>query len=769
MKKILKIAKNELLSMFYSPVAWLILIVFTIQLGLSYVTLLKDVTNAQQRGGFAGVLTNMILADNVDGLLTLMQKYFYLYMPLLTMGLMSREYASGTIKLLYSSPIKARDIILGKFLGMVGYGCMLLLVVALLIFGFGVTVENFCYPEALCGLLGMFLLLCAYSAIGLFVSSLTSYQVVAAIGTLVILAVLNYANQLWQDIDFVRDITYWLCLSGRSSGFIYGMLGSEDVIYFVVVIAMFLMLSILKLQSTRRSEPLLLKAGKYVALVAAVVVAGYFTSRPVFKVYYDATETKRNTLSPNSQEVMGKLDGPITLTTYVNVLDANGYLGLPSEVKNDQKRFEQYLRFKPEMKLKYVYYYADAGNDRLARIYKGLSPKEQMEKECEIHELNPALFKPLEELNVPADLEAEGYHFVRTIECGDGKLAYLRLFNDMMKLPGESEIAVAFKRFTTKMPIVGFLTGQGEPKITGEGLSRDYTMFAQSKVFRHALVNQGFDAEEVSVSDGNDIPDYIDILVIGDMSRTLTDDEQAKLDRYIARGGNLLIAGKARKEEVMNPLVEQFGVRFLPGTLVQPHQDEVANVVYTRATPQMQDISYHMAELGAPRNAFVAMTAASPMEYTEDKGYRVNVILRTDSVGCWNELETIDFVNDSVRCNPAAGEVEKSYATALSLTRQVGDKEQRILILGDATAISNGEFSSRHRIYNTLNYPLITGGFHWFSYGEAPIDVRRPTPTDLRSSLTRDDMGLVKAVCFGLLPGLLLVFAVGLSVRRQRR
>ena len=738
-------------------------------MGISYVAILKGVTNTQHMGYNYGSLTPSLLLDQIDGLFTVMQKYLYLYMPLLTMGLMSREYSSGTIKLLYSSPITAKDIILGKFLGMLYYGAILLGILLVLVLGFAVTVDNFNYAELFSGILGIFLLLGAYSAIGLFVSSLTSYQVVAAIGTLVLLAVLNYANQLWQDIAFVREITYWICLSGRSGPMTGGLICSEDVIYFLVVIAMFLSLSILKLQSTRQSESKIKTVGKYVALIAGVVVVGYITSRPVFMYYYDVTETKRNTLSTGSQEVMANLDGKVTITTYVNILDDNSYLAMPSTVKEDEDRFKQYLRFKPDMKLKYVYYYADAGNPRFERIYPGLSPKEQMEKEAELKEVNPQLFLPVEEVAKTIDLSGEGYHFVRVIERENGQSAFLRLFNDMMKLPGESEISIAFKRFTTKLPIVGFLAGQGEPAITGEGLSRDYTMFADTKTFRQSLVNQGFDVQTVSVSDGQEIPDNIDIIVIADMNRPLTDEEQAKLDKYIARGGNMLIAGRARKHEVMNPLVEQFGIKFLPGTLVQKHVDEGPNVVYMSATPEMQQLSYLMEPLGPPRNAKVVMADASGMEYTTDKGYDVKVILRTDSTGCWNETETIDFVNDSVACNPAAGEIEQSYPTGLALTRKVGEKEQRILVLSDATAISNGELSGRRRIYNVLNYTLITGGFNWFSYGEAPIDIRRPSPTDMKSTLTRDDMVYVKAVCFGILPGLLLLFAVISGVRRQRR
>ena len=780
MKKILNIAKNELLTMFFSPVAWLILIVFTLQLGITLVSFLKDLTGYQQMGGILGVLTNTLMANPQDGLLTTMQNYLYLYMPLLTMGLMSREYTSGSIKLLYSSPITAKDIVIGKFLGMAGFGMTLIAIVAVLAIGFSFTVENFNYAEMLSGLLGMLLLMCAYSAIGLFVSSLTSYQVVAAIGTLVILAVLNYCNQLWQDIAFVRDITYWLCLKGRTNGMVQGIICSEDVIYFIVVILFFIMLTILKVQSSRRSEKAYITAGRYAGLIASVVLIGFITSRPAFKKYYDTTENKRNTLSVASQEIMSELGGPVTITTYVNFFDENAHMGMPDQVLNDFTRHEQYIRFKPDIKMKYVYYYKLIPNPRYERMYAGLSEREILEKECEIRDINPDMFIPADQVETRADLQGEGYRFFRTIELADGQLAYLRLYNDIMKVPSEIEISIAFKRFTTRMPKVGFLSGHGEPDIATEApYARDYSIFANSKVFRHALINQGFDCEKVSVSGKNDIPQYIDILVVADLEIPMTPEEMDKLNRYVERGGNLLIAGKARKSDIMNPIVEQFGVTFGEGTLIQPHRDELANVVYNRAAPELIALSPHFSDLGEPRNAYVAMTSAAPIEYTTGKGYDIRPILYTDTTattnsaeinrGVWSELQTIDYINEVPQCDPATGEENKMYTTGVALTRNVGDKEQRIMILGDASAICNGEFSDKHRIYNVLNYPLITGGFHWFSYGESPIDVSHPMPTDLHSTFTKEDMTWARILCLGILPGLLLVFALVLSIRRQRR
>ena len=125
------------------------------------------------------------------------------------MGLMSRELSSGSIKLLYSSPVTNTQIILGKYLSMMIYNLVLMCILAVYLVFAAITIKSADVPLILSGMLGLYLLVCAYAAIGLFMSSITSYQVVAAMGTLAVLAVLNFVGDMWQDIDFVRDITYY--------------------------------------------------------------------------------------------------------------------------------------------------------------------------------------------------------------------------------------------------------------------------------------------------------------------------------------------------------------------------------------------------------------------------------------------------------------------------------------------------------------------------------------------------------------------------------
>lgn len=328
MKTIYKIARTELQTLFYSPVAWLILVIFTFQASMAFTDMLGSYVRSQSLGYRLWSVTEGTFGG-MRGLFTQMQQYLYLYIPLLTMSLMSRELSSGSIKLLYSSPVTNVQIILGKYLSMMIYGLVLAGILFIYMIFAACAVENADFPAMLSGLLGLYLLLCAYAAIGLFMSSVTSYQVVAAMGTLAMLAVLNYVKGMWQDIEFVRDITYWLAIGGRADEFIRGLICSEDVLYFLIVIVLFLMLSIIRLQGRRQRTSWAVTWGKYAGVVMAAMLMGYITSRPHFMSFYDATHTKMRTLTPNSQDIVARMDGKLTITTFVNILEENYWAGLP--------------------------------------------------------------------------------------------------------------------------------------------------------------------------------------------------------------------------------------------------------------------------------------------------------------------------------------------------------------------------------------------------------------------------------------------------------
>ncbi len=198
MKKniILNIARIELKMIFSTPVAWIMLMVLTVLCGLFFTDVLRLYVSSQAAGSSLYFITEGIFCSDSLGLFPKVQSYLFLFIPLVTMGMLSRDLGSGTIKLLYSSPVSDTQIVLGKFVAMMGYGLAMIGVVLLFVIFGCLVIESPDIPHILTALLGLYLLICTYSAIGIFMSSLTSYQVVAALATFAVLAALNYVRFL---------------------------------------------------------------------------------------------------------------------------------------------------------------------------------------------------------------------------------------------------------------------------------------------------------------------------------------------------------------------------------------------------------------------------------------------------------------------------------------------------------------------------------------------------------------------------------------------
>ncbi|MFR4038228.1 MAG: ABC transporter permease [Butyricimonas faecalis] len=310
MRAIYRIARLELSNLFYSPIAWLILILFVFMTAMNFTDMLWAYARSQEfRGGGLSDLSRALFFDATGrGLWPKISNLLYMIMPLLTMGLISQEFSRGSIKLLFVAPITSRHIVLGKFLGMMMYGLLMFSVLLVYVILGGCWIESFDWAAVLTGLLGLYLLFGTYAAIGLFMSTLTTYPIVAAIYMLALLTFLRFVSGLWQEYTFVRDITYWLALDRRAGTFINGMICSEDFLYFVIMTAMFLGFAILKLQFIRERRSALSKVGRFlgVFIVAMLLIRDFSV---MLRLYHDSTHTKTNTLTEASQEIVSKLDG----------------------------------------------------------------------------------------------------------------------------------------------------------------------------------------------------------------------------------------------------------------------------------------------------------------------------------------------------------------------------------------------------------------------------------------------------------------------------
>ena len=417
--------------------------------------------------------------------------------------------------------------------------------------------------------------------------------------------------------------------------------------------------------------------------------------------------------------------------------------------------------------MNYVYYYADAGNEVLEDRFPDLNTQQRAWKMAVMEDLDIEMFLSPEQVAQQVDLSGEKYRFVRLLERESGEKTFLRIFDDSYIYPREGEISTAMKRLVTKAPKVVFLTGHGERDIQRAG-DRDYYTFAIDPTFRHSLINQGFDVDSITLMGDRPIPMDIDVLVVADLQRPLSTGELARLEEYIAKGGNIVIGGEPGKSDLMNPLTASLGVSFLPGTLVQPTKAYDDNLLVCSFVEEGVNIVTPLRGLWQQKYG-VTMPGAAALGYKNGHGFNVYPLLKTKDEGSWNELTTLNFTDENAVLNPEIGEQEQSYPTMLALTRNVGDREQRIFVLGDVDCISNAELLMSRVGMKTSNFSLITGMFRWLSYGEFPIVLSNIPPVDTVLELSKDTVPYAK---FAFTWGLPILFALGyfgVWFKRRRR
>ncbi|WP_346318432.1 Gldg family protein [Chitinophaga sp. YIM B06452] len=646
MKTIFRVAKTELRTLFYSPIAWFLLIVFLVQCGIAYLGSVSGWARMQEMRGVMVMGGSVSLTEQVflgrGGLFQGVMQNLYLYIPLLTMSLISRETSSGTIKLLYSSPIRVREIVFGKYLAMMIYSLLLVVIVSIFVITGLFQIPHLDTGMLLTGLLGFYLLLCAYSAIGLFMSCLTTYQVVAAICTFVMIGILSYIGTLWQRIEFVRELTYFLSIRGRTENMLVGLLTTKDVIYFFVIVYIFLGLSIFKLKAGMESKPAMVKAGRYIAIVASALLIGYISSVPALIGYYDATANKSRTLTPRVQKILAELgDEPLEITAYNNLLDRFYFLGDPASYNMNTDRWAPYLRFRSDIKLKTVNYYdSSKGNDFIWKAYPGKNLKEMAQQYAKNQEIDLKGFKSPEEMRKIIDLRPEQNRYVMQLKW-KGRTTFLRVFDDQTMWPGETEVAAALKRLQqAKLPKIAFLTGDLERNI--DKLSdRDYKILTNFPTFRNSLVNQGFDVMSISL-DTADVPAGISSLVIADPRIPITPAAMARLQQYIQNGGNLLIAGEPSRQAMVNPLLQQLGVQLTEGMIVQESTEMAPDQVMPDLTATAAGFSKPLAKR-AEDSVKVFMPGVAGLAFTGNSAYTIKPLLVSDAKLSWNRLKPLDL------------------------------------------------------------------------------------------------------------------------------
>ena len=330
MRATLAIARRDLLGGFATPLAWVLMSATGLLGAVVFLSLtFRD-----------GEIANLRPVLVALGWATL------LLAPAVAMRSLAEERRQGTLEILRSAPIGAGAIVLGKFLAAIGVLAAMLLPVAVL----AVPLELFGRPdpgEILCGVLGLLLVGASIAAVGILASSLCSSQVLAYLGAMfpwlaAVLAVKllpTWLGGAWparlEQLDPLR----------RLDAFVIGLFDGANLVYFLAVIAIFLLLATISLARDERRRPAgfgrvgrgVHLGARVVAMVACGAAAVAIASSPALRVRLDLTRTRAYSLAPETRDLLSQLEGRWSIDLLV--VEEQGDRALLEQVDEVLRRF----------------------------------------------------------------------------------------------------------------------------------------------------------------------------------------------------------------------------------------------------------------------------------------------------------------------------------------------------------------------------------------------------------------------------------------------
>jgi len=238
--------KKEMRLYFTSPVAYVVLAVFLVIAGYFFYSIFNFFAMAAMQAAMNPQMArDLTVTESVlRPLFSNISVILLLLMPLVTMRLFAEERRSGTIELLLTYPVRDGAVLAGKYLAALGlYAIMIAL--TLLYPGIVVYFARLEWGPILTGYLGLLLMGATFIAVGVFASSLTENQIVAAIttfGALLIFWILGWSADYAGGT--AGKVLQFLSILEHNDSFSKGVLDTKDVLYYLnfTVLALFLTL-----------------------------------------------------------------------------------------------------------------------------------------------------------------------------------------------------------------------------------------------------------------------------------------------------------------------------------------------------------------------------------------------------------------------------------------------------------------------------------------------------------------------------------------------
>ncbi|MDD3369500.1 MAG: Gldg family protein [Lachnospiraceae bacterium] len=645
---------------------------------------------------------------------------FMISIPILTMRILAEERKNKTDQLMLTAPVKVSGIVIGKFLALAAIFSITVLVACLfpLVMSLFGTIP---FAECYVSILGFALYGYACIAIGIFVSSITESQVIAAVVTFAALFMCYIMNSLCSMIsetgNMITRVLRIFDMSSRYQDLMDGTLNMADVVYFLTFVVLFLFLTVQSIQKRRFSVSVKsLALGAYssgmvvIAIAAAIILNMVVGQLPERFISFDVSGTKMYTISQDTIDLVSALDQDVKI--YV----------LTPESSVD------------------------------TRVQKTLNRYADESEHVSIEYIDPAI-NPRFVSQFTSETVSQGS---LVITCGDKSrvIDANDLYVYTMDYSTYQSTVTGYDAEGQITSAIAYVTSEDNPKIyalIGHGETDLETTYTS------AIAKENIDYESINLMQYDAVPEDAEAIIINGPTADFNTDDADKVLSYLANGGKAYILASWTDVDMtnFNRILGEFGLSVDNAVIIEGDSDHYAqNVSYL-----LPDVSSDELTDGVAGNGYVFAPFALPIIEKEDDAVTLTDLLTTSD----RSFARTDVNNQSE--TKEEGDTDGPFTIGVKAVRTYDDKEGTMLLYSSINLMNE----SANSMVSGNNLKLFTNALAQFVDHESSISI--PAKDYQLSSLIVDQryIMIISAVSVILIPVALLIAGFVIWFKRRKK
>lgn len=651
--------------------------------------------------------------------------------PILSMRALAEERKTKVDQLLLTAPVSVGKVVLAKYLAMVAVYSVAVGIIALsplLLSLFGTVSMG----ESYVAILGFWLMGCLFLAIGLFLSSITESQVIAAVLSFIVLFVCYMMDAILSLIseseNIITKILSCLDIYTPFDGFLNGCLDLTSVFYYVATSAFMVFLTAQAIQKRRWSvSKNTISTGVFststIAIALALLVVGNLVmdSIPITITKIDCTYEKMYDLTEDTEEFLDKLDEDITI--YV----------LNSEESKDVQVHETLERYQALSKHITVEYVDPSVNPYFSQTYTESSPTQNSVIVVGENRSKVIDYYDLYEVEYEMDYYSYSYNTTVTGYDAEGQITSAIEYVTM----SSEELAVVYQ-----------VTGHGENSL--------------GSAFTDVLDKANIRLESLELFNVEAVPEDAQAIIIHAPTSDFNSADAQKVIDYINGGGNVILTCNYAYRDLTNfdSILQAVGMDWVDGVVAE----NSANYYYSGnpfyLLPEINSTSYTSNAYGG--YAFAVYGVGVTFGEETDLISYVSLMDTSDSAVSKTNLENITTTEYE------EGDVKGGFSIGMAATIiNDDDSVSQVVALGSAMMLTDDTNSVVSGNHATMFTDIISQMTTETELASSVIPVKEVN----LSNLTIDTMTslMLAGMMIVLLPLALLGYGIFVwNVRRRR-